>query len=453
MLSASTAAAFAFSGNDLVVKFNSWKKQHRREYTAEEEASKLAAFASNDAYIAAHNSGNWSFTLGHNEFSDMTFEEFQGKMMAGGLAIHTNNPKTDRVFLKGENAPKGYRAATSVDWVSKGAVTPVKNQGQCGSCWSFSTTGSLEGSYQIKYGKLESFSEENLVQCDNRKHGGTDQGCNGGLMDNAFTWIEKNGLCAESAYPYTSGRGTTGTCQKTCTPVVSISKYTDVTKGDEDALAAAVEKQPTSIAVDAAGPQWQLYKSGVFNHPSCGHSLDHGVLLVGYGTHAGTDYWKIKNSWGASWGQEGYMLMKRGTNMCGVANSASYPSAKELGPAPPPGPSPSPPAPPVPSTTHYEDPSGGCQTDEVAIQIQGVGGDFCSPKCGLFKPCPTDVPEGVTAEPQCALKDSASKHKYCALICSPSLPILDQKAADSQCGENASCKGAGVGVGLCTYDD
>jgi hypothetical protein len=454
MLAASAAATFAFSGSDLVAKFTSWKKQHGKAYKAEEEASRLATFISNDAYIRAHNAGNWTFTLGHNEFSDMTFEEFQGAYLAGGLALFTNKPRTARVFLKGEHTPKDFQAADSVDWVAKGAVTPIKNQGQCGSCWSFSTTGSVEGSYQIKTGKLLSLSEENLVQCDNRAHGGSDQGCQGGLMDNAFKWIETNGICTEEAYPYTSGTGTTGTCKKSCSPAVTVTKYTDVTQGDEDALADAVQGQPVSIAVDAAGSQWQLYKSGIFNHPTCGKQLDHGVLAVGYGTQAGTDYWKIKNSWGTTWGQSGYMLMKRGSNMCGLANSASFPTAKAMGPAPPPGPSPTPPSPPAPSTSHYEDPaSGGCQSDEVAIQIQGVTGDFCSPSCSLFKSCPTDVPTGVTAAPQCALKDSASNKKYCALICSPSLPILDQKAADSQCGENASCKEAGVGVGLCTYDD
>ena len=266
-------------------------------------------------------------------------------------------------------------------------------------------------------------------------------------MDNAFQWIETNGLCAEDAYPYTAGGGTAGACKKTCTPVVTVTKYTDVTKGDEDALKDAVTKQPVSIAVDASGSQWQLYKSGVFNHPTCGTELDHGVLLVGYGVQAGTDYWKIKNSWGATWGLEGYMHMQSGANMCGIANSASYPKAKAMGPAPPVPPPPSPPS-------HYEDPKDGCQTDEVAIQIQGIDGDFCSPKCNLFRSCPTDVPDGVTATPTCALKSASTKFsKFCALICSPSLPILDQKAADSQCGENASCKEAGTGVGICTYDD
>jgi len=453
MLAAGAAASLAFSGSDIVAKFNSWKQEHSKAYaTAEHESQALASFSHNEATIHDHNAGNWSFTLGHNAFSDMTFEEFQHKYMAGGMALFTNKaPKNmERVFLSGEATPKGYKAADSLDWVAKGAVTPVKNQAQCGSCWAFSTTGSMEGSYAISTGKLASFSEQDLVSCDNSKNGGEDQGCNGGLMDNAFEWIETHGLCAEGAYPYTAGAGTAGACKKTCTPVVTVTKYTDVAKGDEAALKDAVNKQPVSIAVDASGTQWQLYKSGVFNHPTCGTELDHGVLLVGYGAQDGVDYWKIKNSWGATWGVEGYMHMKSGANMCGLANSASYPKAKAMGPAPPVPPVPPPPSPP----SHYEDPKGGCQTDEVAIQIQGIDGDFCSPKCSLFRSCPTDVPDGVSAKPQCALKSSSTKFgKYCALICSPSLPILDKKAADSQCGENASCKEAGTGVGICTYDD
>jgi len=456
MLSIS-AATFAFSGSDIVSKFNSWKKAHSKTYASVElEAAALATFSSNEQLINTHNTGNWSFTLGHNHFSDMTFDEFQAKYMAGGMGLFTNKPKSERMFLSGAATPKGYKQADALDWVAKGAVTPVKNQAQCGSCWAFSTTGSMEGSYQLLTGTLTSFSEQDLVSCDNAAHGGEDQGCNGGLMDNAFEWIETNGLCTESSYPYTSGSGSSGTCKKTCTPVVSVSKYTDVTKGSEEALKDAVNKQPVSIAVDASGSQWQLYKSGVFNVPSCGTQLDHGVLLVGYDTDAGTDYWKIKNSWGSTWGIEGYMHMKSGSNMCGLANSASYPTAKAMGPAPPPGPtpgpSPTPPSPPGPPS-HYEDPKDGCQTDELAIQIQGVTGDFCSPKCSLIKKCPTDVPAGVTAQPQCALSASTGNQKYCALICSPSLPIVNQKVADAQCGANASCKEAGVGVGLCTYDD
>jgi C1A family cysteine protease len=430
-------------------KFEAWKTQFVKQYaTVEGESAAMRAFTANDAIINEHNGKGLSYTLGHNKFSDLTWEEFHAKHM-GSLFLNRPPKNMMRKHLK-----LGDTVADAVDWVTAGAVTPVKDQAQCGSCWAFSTTGSVEGAFQIANKQLLSFSEEDLVQCD---HNG-DQGCNGGLMDNAFEWIETNGLALESDYPYTSGSGTTGSCDsaKSAKKAVTISSFKDVPTGDEDALKSAVAQQPVSVAIEADKSAFQLYKSGVLDSSSCGTNLDHGVLVVGYGTDSSSskDYWKVKNSWGASWGESGYIRMVRGKNMCGVAQQPSYPKgAKPAGPTPPspPGPSPTPPSPPA--TTHYEDPKGGCRSDEIEITIQGVTGDFCTPKCGLFKPCPTDVPAGVTAQPQCALQDSATSDKYCALICSPTLPIMDQKAADSQCGTNASCKSIQAGIGLCTYDD
>merc|ERR1711975_17313 len=311
-----------------------------------------------------------------------------------------------------------------------GAVTPVKNQQQCGSCWAFSSTGSLEGAMFVATGKLISLSEEDLVQCNSI----TDHGCQGGLMDNAFNWVQQNGICSEAAYPYTSGGGTTGSCKKGCSPVVSITGHTDVPSRDESALQAAVSKQPVSVAIEADKSAFQLYSGGILDNSACGTNLDHGVLVVGYGTD-GKDYWKVKNSWGATWGEQGYIRMVRDKNQCGIAQQPSYPTgAKASGPSPP-----SP-----PSTTHYEDPKDGCRSDEVSIQIQGVQGAVCSPKCTMGIFCPSDVPAGVTAKPQCALQDSSSGSKYCALICAP--------GNDAQCGTNASCKSI-QSVGICTYDD
>lgn len=230
--------------------------------------------------------------------------------------------------------------SSMVDWTSAGAVTAVKDQGQCGSCWSFSSTGALEGAYYNKYGTLESFSEQQLVDCDTLKNGGRDHGCNGGLMDNAFAWIGKNGgLCKESAYPYVSGTTKTGgTCQTSCKVVAGskVAKFVDVAPSDDKLMMTALSMQPVAVAIEADQREFQLYKSGVFTG-TCGTNLDHGVLVTGYGSANNFDYYIVKNSWGTSWGQGGYILLGRGLNpdtgveynkgngQCGVLMEASYP--------------------------------------------------------------------------------------------------------------------------------
>jgi len=234
------------------------------------------------------------------------------------------------------NAPANMMGVpASIDWVSKGAVTGVKDQGQCGSCWSFSTTGALEGAYEIKYKSLVSFSEQNFVDCDTKDNGGTDMGCHGGLMDSAFDWATKwGGVCTEAAYPYTSGTTKQrGTCNTKCTKNANVApkSHTDVQKNSDSAMMSALAQQPVSVAIEADQSAFQLYKSGVFT-AACGTNLDHGVLAVGYGTWTdGTDYYKVKNSWGTSWGMDGYILLERGVSQkegqCGILSGPpSYPN-------------------------------------------------------------------------------------------------------------------------------
>jgi len=216
--------------------------------------------------------------------------------------------------------------ADAIDWREKGAVTEVKDQGQCGSCWSFSATGSVEGVHFIANGTLVSLSEQNLLDCSS-SYG--NEGCNGGLMNWAYQYIINNkGIDTENSYPYQTR---TGSCQYNADHVgATISAFKDVPAGNEDALLAAVNEHPVAVAIDASQNSFQLYKSGVYYESRCSSSrLDHGVLAVGYGKEEnGSEYWIVKNSWGKNWGENGYLKMARNkNNNCGIATQASFPQA------------------------------------------------------------------------------------------------------------------------------
>jgi len=310
-------------------RFADWVREFRVSFQDEREyAHRLSVWMDNDKLIAAHNAlGNASsFRLGHNQFSMWTRAEYAARFLS---PIDVSDHADEVEFNVRE--VDAVKAPASVDWVSAGAVTGVKDQGQCGSCWSFSTTGALEGAYFVKYGSLVSFSEQELVDCD-----GFDAGCNGGLMDRAFRWIKLNGgLCTESSYPYVSGSTQkAGACAKSaCSSVAgsAVTSWVDVASDSQSAMMSAVAQQPVSVAIEADQAAFQLYKSGVFTG-ACGSNLDHGVLLVGYGTDdaaSGVDYWKVKNSWGTSWGEAGYIRLQRGKaqtcDQCGVLCQGSYP--------------------------------------------------------------------------------------------------------------------------------
>ena len=307
--------------------FNHWSDQHNRTTTnVSHYVHMLFNYAVNDDIITSHNELGASYTLGHNQFSHMNSREFGGYIGAHGVVSFEGLDAASET----SSVQSDVSVPASVDWTTTGAVTGVKDQGNCGSCWSFSATGALEGAYQIKYGQLISFSEQNLVSCDT-----LDSACNGGLMDYAFTWTKTNGgLCTESGYPYTSGStGQKGTCYTTCSKNTNVApkSYTDVAKNSDDALMSALALQPVSIAIQANQPAFQLYKSGVLTG-DCGSNLDHGVLAVGYGTWTdGTAYYKVKNSWGTGWGMGGYILIQRGKNQrcgeCGIlCGPPSYPN-------------------------------------------------------------------------------------------------------------------------------
>ena len=305
-------------------KFIDYFTEYNRYYNSFTEVTdRFNIFHDNLYFINDHNANaNSSFTLGINQFTDMTNQEFKDRFVNGlGAVVGSTSCKSFSSTASG--------APSSIDWRAKGAVTSVKDQCQCGSCWTFSATGAIEGAWAIAKGKLIDFSEEELVECAGLKYGS--MGCNGGQMDGAFKYVIENGQCTLSSYPYTSGTGQSGSCKTSCTPVATLSSCSDVTPNDQISLKGAVAKQPVSIAIEADTRYFQSYSSGILDSTSCGTNLDHGVLIVGYGEQNGMKYWNVKNSWSSSWGDNGYVKILRSdsTNdkgICGIAMQPSFPT-------------------------------------------------------------------------------------------------------------------------------
>jgi cathepsin L len=284
----------------------------------EEFNFRMENFAAVDAFIQEHNASNASYTAGHNQFSDWSHAEYKSILGYVRGEADVRSP-----VLLDESAN-----ADTVNWVTAGAVNAVKDQGQCGSCWAFSSTCALEGAHFVASGELLSFAEQQLVDCAGLKYG--NMGCNGGLQTNAYKYYAAgNDAILESDYAYTAKDGH---CQYDSKPHTDVleSSLSDVTVNNVAQMKAAVTKSVLAVAIEADKMCFQTYKSGIFDNSKCGTTLDHAVAVVGYGTDAGQEYWIMRNSWNTTWGDKGYMKMAitgDDAGICGVQSDPQLPTS------------------------------------------------------------------------------------------------------------------------------
>ncbi|XP_014215152.1 cathepsin L1-like [Copidosoma floridanum] len=319
---------------DVTDEWELYKLQYNKNYESPtEEKKRFKIFMDNRQKIVRHNKryeqGLVTFSMAMNKFGDMTVCEFSSKVNGFVMSRRSANfadESEGAAYLEPANVGS---LPDHVDWRDKGAVTPVKDQGECGSCWAFSATGSLEGQHFRRNGTLVSLSEQNLIDCSS-KFG--NMGCDGGLMDNAFKYIKYNhGLDKEQSYPY---EARDDKCRyNPANSGADDAGYVDLPSGNENKLQTAVATVgPISVAIDADHDSFMFYSKGIYYEPLCSSEfLDHGVLVVGYGTDqkSNKQFWLVKNSWGEAWGDQGYIKMSRNRhNNCGIATSASYPLVK-----------------------------------------------------------------------------------------------------------------------------
>jgi len=318
-------------------EFKTWATKHNKNYVKEELKARYQIFKQNYDLVNTFNfNPKNKFSVGTNIFADLTNSEFN--TLYKGLKLNLTAPKGPhqvpfkRSNLRNVSCPANSGIGATCDWrqqTNPAVITPIKNQGQCGSCWSFSATGSSEAQHAFTAGTLVGLSEQNLIDCSTAQG---NEGCNGGLMDQAFEYIiSNNGIDTEASYPYTA-TGPNPCKFKVANIGATLVSYTDIpSKNENDLQAAIVAAGPVSVAIDASSITFQLYLFGVYYDPLCSSTqLDHGVLAVGVGTttYDGEEYYIVKNSWGASWGMDGWIWMSRNAdNNCGIATAASYPTA------------------------------------------------------------------------------------------------------------------------------
>jgi len=309
---------FATVGVAAAMPWAEYKALYGKVFNGPEEEDHQQVYEANVQMIETHNAQGASFTMGINQFTDLTQAQYR---VAAGLGWMPAPTEGAMPVLK-THIHMGEELADSVDWTTKGAVTPIKDQGQCGSCWAFGTIGGIEGSWQIATGALNSGSEQQLVDCSKFPN----MGCSGGNPSVAVGFETRHAVCSEASYPYTAAKGSCkgDTSCSSIIPSGGVTGYNNVGATKTD-FQSAVQQQPVTIAIEADQTSFQHYQSGVLT-TGCGTNLDHAVLAVGYGTEDGSDYWLVKNSWGTSWGTAGYIKIGSNTNQCGVLNQAGYPS-------------------------------------------------------------------------------------------------------------------------------
>jgi len=296
------------------MSWSEWKTTFNKVYNGDEDVARETIFNSNVAIITSENAKDLGYTLAVNQFADLTPDEFKSQYLTRTAAGAMDMPSL------GVHEYNGEELAASVDWTTQGAVTPVKDQGSCGGCWSFAATGALEGATKVAGNSLVSLSEQQFLDCDS-----TDSGCGGGLEYQGWDYFKSHnqGICTEQSYPYKAKNG--NCAYSSCTLGIKaggISGITHVSKS-ASALQSALGGRPVAVGIQADQSSFQFYNSGILTG-TCGTQLDHSVLAVGYTS----DYWKVKNSWGSSWGEHGYVRLSTSGDKCGILDDASYPTVK-----------------------------------------------------------------------------------------------------------------------------